>query len=150
MQSDLHIKDLVFGSVEHRQSIELRRRVLRLPLGIDFTSSELASESDQIHLAAFNKGELLAVLLFKICSVKTACGLKMRQVAVEPSKQGTGIGKALVGFSEQWALDHGYTYIELHARKTAQPFYLSLGYQTVGDDFEEVGIPHVRMEKQLI
>jgi predicted GNAT family N-acyltransferase len=37
----------------------------------------------------------------------------------------------------------------LHARETAVPFYNALGYNSVGAQFEEVGIPHFRMEKAL-
>jgi predicted GNAT family N-acyltransferase len=37
----------------------------------------------------------------------------------------------------------------LHARATAVPFYLRLGYTVVGEPFEEVGIPHRGMEKAL-
>jgi predicted GNAT family N-acyltransferase len=37
----------------------------------------------------------------------------------------------------------------LHARETAVPFYLKLGYEVVGGQFEEVGIPHFKMEKKL-
>lgn len=38
----------------------------------------------------------------------------------------------------------------LHARDSALDFYLSLGYSIVGDPFEEVGIPHHRMEKSFV
>jgi predicted GNAT family N-acyltransferase len=37
----------------------------------------------------------------------------------------------------------------LHARDTAVPFYLNLGYACVGEPFTEVGIGHQEMEKAL-
>ena len=37
----------------------------------------------------------------------------------------------------------------MHARETAVPFYERLGYATVGARFEEVTIPHFKMEKRL-
>ena len=38
----------------------------------------------------------------------------------------------------------------LHARETAVVFYEKLGYSSLGDQFEEVTIPHWAMEKRLI
>ncbi len=39
--------------------------------------------------------------------------------------------------------------ITLHARKNAVPFYLALGYKIIGEEFEEVGLPHFEMEKNI-
>ena len=39
----------------------------------------------------------------------------------------------------------GGSEIALHARESAVPFYLALGYGLVGEPFEEVGIPHRKM-----
>ncbi|MBK8920805.1 MAG: GNAT family N-acetyltransferase [Saprospirales bacterium] len=75
--------------------------------------------------------------------------VKMRQVAVAQQCQGTGIGKALVQASEGMARRLGFKKITLHARETAVPFYLKLGYSIAGERFEEVTIPHFRMEKPL-
>ena len=37
----------------------------------------------------------------------------------------------------------------MHARDTAVPFYEKLGYLCCGEPFEEVGIAHIKMQKQL-
>ena len=42
-----------------------------------------------------------------------------------------------------------FSVMVLHARQTAVPFYLKLGYAEVGAPFQEVGIPHRCMEKPL-
>jgi predicted GNAT family N-acyltransferase len=55
----------------------------------------------------------------------------------------------MVQFSEKWANQNGYKIIDLHARKNVVPFYEKLGYHVEGDEFLEVGIPHLRMIKQL-
>ncbi|MFN4080100.1 MAG: GNAT family N-acetyltransferase, partial [Saprospiraceae bacterium] len=74
---------------------------------------------------------------------------KMRQVAVAPEAQGKGVGAKLVSASEQLARQLGARRIALHARETAVPFYLKLNYQIEGEPFEEVGIPHRYMVKEL-
>jgi len=74
---------------------------------------------------------------------------KMRQVAVLGNLQGKGIGKKLVQFVEIEAKKKGITHFELNARKSAVSFYLSMNYSIEGDEFEEVGIPHIKMKKVL-
>lgn len=128
------------------ETIELRREVLRKPLGMDFSPDELAAEKNQFHFAASINNILVAVLLFK----KGEPGiLKMRQVAVKPDFQNMQIGRTLVFFSEEWAKNHGFHRIELHARLTAVDFYKRLQYQIVGSVFLEVGIPHLCMFKDI-
>ncbi|MDP2174717.1 MAG: GNAT family N-acetyltransferase [Bacteroidota bacterium] len=137
---------LPFKSPLQIASIALRRKVLRIPLGLDFTDQELAEEDQQIHFAYIVKQQVLGVLLLKPQDEQM---LKMRQVAVDPTQQGQGIGKSMVAFSEQWAKENGFNTIELNARKTAVPFYLNLAYQIEGSEFEEVGVPHYKMVKKL-
>lgn len=140
------IREVAFGSPEHASTIELRREVLRRPLGLDFSAEQLAGEEDQIHLALLHGDEALACLILVAHRDGEA---KMRQVAVRPDLQGQGIGRQLVEASEAFAIRRGLTRMVLHARETAVPFYERLGYAVEGEPFEEVGIPHRRMSKRL-
>ena len=144
-QPRFECKILEHGSSLQQLSLELRYQILREPLGLTFTDQDLYGEDQQVHIAAVHENQVLAVLLLKPNNTT----LKMRQVAVQNAFQGKGIGKALVSFSEQWAKAKGYTQIQLHARDTAIPFYLSLNYTLQGDGFSEVGIPHHYMFKWL-
>jgi predicted GNAT family N-acyltransferase len=137
---------LEWGSKQQVQSIGLRYEVLRKPLGLFFAPDELSEEVDQWHIGMINGDRVVAVLLLKKMNDRIA---KMRQVAVDETLQGKGIGKELVRFSEEFCRRQGLELIELHARKTAVPFYLSMGYSLIGDEFEEVGIPHIKMALQL-
>ncbi len=140
-------KILTFGSEEQQQSIALRRKILRVPLGLDFTEDELMIESEQIHIGCFIDPYLCGILILVKYNSDT---VKMRQVAVDNTMQGKGIGSVMVAFAEEWAIANGYTLMSLHARETAIPFYLTLGYSIEGHQFEEVGIPHYKMIKKLI
>lgn len=143
---NLNCKILDFGSEEQLNSIELRRKILRKPLGLEFTEDELQTEADQIHIACMSGLNLVGILLLVKKNDHT---LKMRQVAVDDHLQGQGIGKAMVRFAEDWAIDNGFYLMELHARISAVPFYLSLAYKTAGSEFMEVSIPHLKMIKEL-
>jgi predicted GNAT family N-acyltransferase len=142
----LEFKVAEFGSPEHLATIELRKRILRWPLGLDFTAEQLAAETNESHLIAMQGNELVACLVLTAQSRDT---IKMRQVAVEPAWQGKGVGSKLVLYSEQVAKQQGFSRMILHARDTAVPFYLRLDYRVEGEPFEEVSIPHNRMAKQL-
>ncbi len=146
---NLSCKLLDFKSDEHERSIEIRREILRIPLGLEFTNEELENEVDQFHFAVFNEDKMLGVLLLKQAETGRFDVLKMRQVAVLESAQGLGAGTFMVEFAEQWAQSKNYHLIELHARQTAVDFYLKLSYELVGDEFQEVGIPHFKMLKSL-
>jgi predicted GNAT family N-acyltransferase len=127
--------------------MDLRSRVLREPLGLRYTPEDLARESDGVHIGAFN-GDQIQGYLMLLPVTKTV--VKMRQVAVSPNLQGTGIGKKLVTFAEDIAKSLGFEEIELHARETAIPFYLALGYSERGVQFIEVTLPHRKMTKHLL
>lgn len=143
----MYILQIEFATPEYDEAVRLRYDVLRKPLGLCYDPEQLAAEYDQLHLAAYAaNGVLLGYLNL---SPQTGTEVKMRQVAVAPEYQGKGVGRALVEASETLAKSLGFHKMVLHARETAMPFYTRLGYATAGEQFEEVGIPHFRMEKNL-
>jgi len=94
----LKIRTVRHGSPEYWSTIDLRRRILRIPLGLDFDPDELEKEVRDLHVAAFSLAQLVACL---VLTPIDADQIKMRQVAVEEGRQGKGIGTELVLFSER-------------------------------------------------
>jgi N-acetylglutamate synthase-like GNAT family acetyltransferase len=125
--------------------VELRRAVLRRPLGLDFTSAQLAAEAGQRHLGAWDEGRAIGCLALSSSGDEA----RMRQVAVAPDAQGRGVGRRLVAESEAEARRLGARRMTLHARQTAVAFYERLGYACEGAPFAEVGLPHRSMTKAL-
>jgi predicted GNAT family N-acyltransferase len=145
---------LEFARVEHnsaryRDLVALRRRVLRTPLGLDFTPEQLEEERADVHIAAYSQGELVACVALRAADKSHGAPVKLRQMAVDPDHQGLGLGKRLVVFAEKLAAEGGYREIALHARESAVGFYESLGYVAEGEVFTEVTIPHRKMVKRL-
>lgn len=137
---------LEFGSKAHAQALGLRYDVLRKPLGLRFAPLELEHEREEVHMALLRGEYMVACLLLKTMGEGI---MKMRQVAVAPDEQGKGHGKHLVLQCEQWCIENDICRIELHARETAIPFYLNLGYSLDKEPFNEVGIPHRFMFKDI-
>lgn len=75
---------------------------------------------------------------------------KAERVAVLASARGTGAGRALMEALEAEAVRRGMPEVRLNAQRDAVPFYLRLGYEPVGAEFEEAGIPHLAMRKPLV
>lgn len=138
------IQHIQHGSEIFDAMVTLRLSILREPLGLKFTQDELDAENSDILLGAFEYDRLIGCLILTPQSDTT---MKMRQVAVHPDFQGQGIGRLLVEKSEEIALASGVHRLELHARVPVVPFYLRLGYQLRGEQFEEVTIPHQAMFK---
>jgi len=140
------IKEVPYGSALYDEVVELRRALLRRPLGLDFTPEELAQEAHDTHLAALDDGRVVGTLLLRKVDERTA---RIMRMAVLPESQGRAIGRALVERAEALARKRGFDTVMMHARSSAIGFYEKCGYRTVGDEFIEQGIPHIRMEKRL-
>jgi predicted GNAT family N-acyltransferase len=141
------LKLIDHGSPEYQQMVQLRNDILRKPLGLTFEADELESEKDDILIGAFEEDKMLGCCML----INTDPGtVRLRQMAVLNNLQGKGVGRALMQFAENIARDRGYRKITMHARKSATGFYEKLGYTTNGEEFLEVTLPHVVMEKQLL
>jgi predicted GNAT family N-acyltransferase len=139
-------REVEHGTYDYRETVALRERVLREPLGLRYSASELSAEVNSIHLAAMQAKDVVATAILE---PRTHLLVKLRQMAVADGMRGIGVGRELVEFAEAVAYDYGYRQIALHARETAQGFYEKLGYLADGERFEEVGLPHFRMYKVL-
>lgn len=145
-QSSLALREIAYGSAEYDASFALRLRVLRQPLGLTPGPEERAEEARLIHLGAFEGARLVGCLMLHDHG---SGAVRMRQVAIDFDRQGAGVGKQLVQFSEDVARRRGFQKMVLHARESAVPFYDRLGYTRHGEPFIEVTIPHLAMEKEL-
>jgi predicted GNAT family N-acyltransferase len=125
----------------------LRHKMLREPLGLNLYEEDLSAERDQIAIGAFQDDVLVGCLMLVLHPEENYT--KLRQMAVNASFQGLGIGKKLMLFAHQFLLDNEVSSIILHARKHAQEFYSKLGYTSFGDEFDEVNIPHIAMRIDL-
>lgn len=144
---DLYFIEIQFATPEYDELVQLRTKILRKPLGLEFTIDQLSNEYNDFHFGIYNQElKLLGGMIFNNTGNNT---LKMRQVAVDDVFQNKGIGKFMVKQSEEWAKEKGFNKIELNARDTAIPFYQSLGYYAEGEIFIEVSIPHIKMVKNL-
>lgn len=132
---------------QYTEMVALRKRILRDPLGLTFTENDLSRDKDDLLCGYYNdEDKLIGTCILTHISSSL---MQLRQMAIETGYQNKGIGYKLLRFAEETAAQHQYKKITLHARKTAVGFYEKAGYKIVGEEFTEVGIPHLEMEKTL-
>lgn len=126
--------------------VALRQVLLRDPIGLIYSEADMEAEREERHLIAEDSGKIVGGLAVKVL---TPARWKIRQVAVAASAQGRGLGAFLMQHAMSVAEDESVREIILHSREAVVSFYEKLGFATVGEPFEEVGLPHRRMEITL-
>jgi predicted GNAT family N-acyltransferase len=71
------------------------------------------------------------------------------RMATDPAVRGRGHGAAVLAELHRQAVLRGVREVELHAQVRARRFYERAGYTAVGDEYEEAGIRHVTMVREL-
>jgi N-acetylglutamate synthase-like GNAT family acetyltransferase len=140
------LKQITYNSEDYKKMVQLRNQILRQPLGMTLHHEELEKEKNDIHIAAFDEDDILGCCVLTPVDEST---LRLRQMAVNGDMQMKGIGASIVSFAENIARDKGYKSIIMHARNTATGFYEKFGYKRIGNEFNEVNLPHYIMEKKL-
>lgn len=142
--NNIKFKVIEYNKDDYKEAIELRKQVLYQASGINPT--DYSEEENHIQIAGFIDDAVVATCT--LVSEENDC--RMRYVAIKENIQGSGIGSKMLLFFEEQAKLNGFKSIYCHARKTAINFYNKNGYQTEGDMFEQVTIPHIKMRKVLI
>lgn len=140
------IRDITYGTKEYLETLELRNKVMRIPLGLDIHREDFSCERQSAIIGAFDGEQLLGVGVMSHREVH-----KVEYLCVDFDLQGSGVGGALLDRMEAMAAEQGSEKMYLDARTSAQDFYAHRGYETVGEVFvmECAPVPHIAMEKAL-
>ncbi len=146
----MYCREITYGSPAYSEAVALRDLVLRLPLALEFTKAQISSEFRVHHIGAFTEdGKLIGILIGQPIEEMPNV-IKIRQVAVDPSLHSKGIGTQLMQYAEIFFNHKGYTHCTLNSRVVSAKFYKKCNYKVEGDEFLEVGIPHLKMTKKLV
>lgn len=140
-------KRIATADAEYAGEKALRDRVLRRPLGLSLSADDVRGEEEQIHWAALDDaGRVIGCVLLVPGAGPSG---HIRQMAVEDSFRGRGVGSALMARAEETARGLGLRRLVLGARQYACGFYEKLGYRVTSKPYLRVTIPHMDMEKEL-
>lgn len=145
--SNIEISRITLEDPLYEQERDLRNRVLLRPIGIpDFGWEH--NDANSWHFIATKGGKVIGcVVLVRLDQAATKT--QLIQMAVEHELQGQGVGRMLVEHLIAFASENRVREIQIHAREDVTAFYERVGFEIVGEPFEEVGIKHRHMLKQL-
>jgi YbgC/YbaW family acyl-CoA thioester hydrolase len=115
----------------------------RVPLEMEWDEADETA----VHAVAVNRlGQAIATGRLLPSDKGTA---KIGRVAVNRVLRGSGVGRLVMDALMGAARQRGDRRIVLHAQRTAESFYRGLGFAPHGAEFEEAGIAHIEMTREL-
>ena len=139
------IDAVITTSVDIAACQKIRYEVFTLEQGVSVEDDIDGRDEEALHLLASAGG--VAVGTARILFAADAG--KIGRVAVLPSHRGTGLGKALILFALEEIAAKGCKSAKLGAQTHAIGFYEALGFEAVGPEFMDAGIPHREMVVQF-
>lgn len=143
----VHVK-VAEGAEGFERALQVRVEVFVREQGFAREAEVDARDREAVHLLAEDEGGR-AVGTARLYPASRDGVARVGRVAVLAEARGTGLGALLMGEAEAEAARRGYREIVLDAQTRVRGFYARLGYSEEGDEFEEEGVPHVRMRRKL-
>ena len=125
--------------------LALRHEVFVIEQAVPAALERDECDDSATHLVALRGDEVVGTLRIVI----TGQTAKIGRMAVRAALRKTGVGSRLMDCAAEVASQMGVRDIVLHAQLTAKDFYRRLGYREEGGVFEEAGILHVSMRKEI-
>ena len=146
------INDFVFKKIDEMSGREL------------YCTERLREETfvveQKITLPELDDQDLTAVQVYRLNENKTnglaTCRIfqekgrwMLGRVAVSKNARGMHLGSQMLVAVHKYVQKANGTTLYCHAQMRVLPFYSQLGYQVVGEPFDEGGIQHILMQKDL-
>jgi predicted GNAT family N-acyltransferase len=133
------------GDADFALALAVRWRVFVEEQGVPADLEHDADDATSAHVLA----ELAGTVVGTGRLVFDDHGARIGRVSVLPDFRHRGIASQLVAALEAEAAARGFTEVSLHAQTYVQELYDKNGYIVSGPGFQEAGINHVPMTKQL-
>jgi predicted GNAT family N-acyltransferase len=102
-----------------------------------------------VHFVLYNE-ENKAVATARLLPDSENAGIvTLQRMAVLKEYRRNGYGRNVIVAIEKLAKQNQFSEIVLHAQLTAKKFYVQMGYIPFGVEFEEAGIRHISMRKEI-
>ena len=137
---DIKIKK-VENEEEFEKALNVRFRVFVDEQGVPRELERDEKDEEAIHVIAQNKDKTVGCGRIVFHEEKA----KLGRLAVDKSWRQQGIGSSICRKLIKIAEKKGYRQIILHAQLHSVDFYKKLGFESIGNVFEEAGIDHKKM-----
>ena len=105
-------------------------------------------DDSAVHAVAYNRLDQ-AVATGRLLQQRPGIA-RIGRIAVHRALRGSGVGRQVVQALLSAAAARGDREAMLHAQRSAQDFYVGLGFEPRGKAFDEAGIAHIEMARPLV
>ncbi len=124
----------------------IRTQVFQIEQGVDPEIEFDGKDETAEHLLAYLDNQPVGTARIRYLSPKTA---KIERLAVLSTARGLGIGKELMEKAVEIAAQNDVEEVVIHAQDYVKRLHQKIGFEQVGERFDEAGIAHVKMLKRL-
>ena len=143
MSPDVRVAE---SDADREAALAVRRDVFIEEQGVPEEVEMDGKDDEAVHFVATADGDPVGAA--RLREVGSGVG-KVERVAVVADRRDEGIGRELMHTLEATAVERDIDRLIMHAQTHVEEFYRRLDYETTSDVFEEAGIDHVEMEKDL-
>lgn len=124
----------------------VRTQVFQVEQHIDPAIEIDGLDETAFHLLAIQDSKVIGTTRVRVLNDRIA---KIERVAVLPAYRRRGFGKKLMENAITLVRDRQIPEIKLNAQLHARSFYEKLGFQQWSEEFQEAGILHIEMRRQV-
>lgn len=124
----------------------IRKTVFHEEQGVDQALEFDGLDDIAEHLLAYLDNQPVGTARIRYLDSQTA---KIERLAVLSTARGKGIGKEIMEKAVEIAKQKSIQQVVVNAQEYVKGLYQQLGFEQVGEIFDEAGIPHVKMIKRL-
>ena len=141
----LHVK-LAQTEQEKELAFDIRKKVFVEEQGIPLHLEIDEFDQTATHFVVLEEDEPIAAA--RIREIEPNVG-KIERVCVLSPHRRKHLGILLMKALEEHAKQNGWRKLKLNAQTNAIPFYEKLAFQVNSPEFDDAGIPHRAMEKEI-
>jgi len=137
---------LVTGDVELTEVFEVRRQVFVREQGISEDLVFDGRDREALHMVVKDRERVIGSARVRFLADNQA---KLERMAILKRYRHKGIGREMLLFLDTVWKDKQVQQVIIHAQLEVVPFYKLYGFDELGLPFQEAGIKHIKMRKQL-
>jgi len=137
---------LVTGDDELQEAVEVRRQVFVREQGIEEDLVFDGYDREALHMVVKDGERTIGSARVRFLTDNQA---KLERMAVLKRYRHKGIGREMLLFLDAVWKDKQMQQVIIHAQLEVVPFYKLCGFDELGLPFQEAGIKHIKMRKQL-
>jgi predicted GNAT family N-acyltransferase len=135
----------IAGDDELAAALALRERVFCREQGVSLAGDRDGLDEQALQLIALDDGDVVGTCRLLIDGDVA----RFQRLCVAPEARRRGLGADLLAAAERAARAAHANRMDLHAQTAALALYERAGYTAYGAPFDDEGLEHLAMEKQL-